>query len=162
MQKGFAMVEYDPDKPFIRHFPIRFTHTDPAGFVFFPRSFEMFPAVAEDWFSGPLGVRFADMVMLSRVGQPTAYIECQFIKPCILGERLGLTIYLERFGTSSLDVRFIGSIDGELRLAARSVQVLLSMKTGRPVPFDDKLRERLQAYQDKFPVPDEPTPKRRK
>ncbi|HXK53574.1 MAG TPA: thioesterase family protein [Hyphomicrobiales bacterium] len=156
------MSNESASEPFNRSFPIRFTHTDPAGFVFFPRYFEMFQAVSEDWFSGPLGVRFADMVMLSRVGQPTAYIECQFIKPCILGERLTLTIYLERFGTSSLDVRFVGSIDGELRLVARSVQVLLSMKSGRPVPFDDTMRKRMAAYMEKFPAPDAPMPSRRK
>lgn len=156
------MSEKQAGKPFSRSFPVRFTHTDPAGFVFFPRYFEMFQAVSEDWFSGPLGVRFADMIMLSRVGQPTAYIECQFIKPCILGEMLTLTIYLERFGTSSLDVRFVGSIDGDLRLVARSVQVLLSMKTGKPVPFDDTMRERLAAYMKTFPPPAEPVPTRRK
>ncbi len=30
--------------------PVRFTHTDPAGYDFFPRFFEMFQACVEDWF----------------------------------------------------------------------------------------------------------------
>ena len=35
------------DCPYTQRMPIRFTHTDPAGYVFFPRYFEMWQDVKE-------------------------------------------------------------------------------------------------------------------
>lgn len=141
------MSKVDLSKPFSIKELIRFTHTDPAGYVFFPRYFEMFQAVAEDWFTHRLHSKFSDMVLVQEIGQPTAHIDCQFLHPCRLGEELDLAIVLEKFGTSSLELRFLGTVGGELRLRAHSIQVLVSMKTGRPVPFPDKLRAELEAYQ---------------
>ncbi len=140
------MNEIDLTKPFSIKESIRFTHTDPAGFVFFPRYFEMFQAVAEDWFTNRLDNKFSDMILVQKVGQPTAHIDCQFIKPCRLGEELDLAIVLEKFGNSSLELRFLGTVDGETRLRAHSIQVMVSMKTGRPVAISDKLRAALEAY----------------
>ena len=153
----------DPAKspPFSLRIPIRFSHCDPAGYVFFPRFFEMLQAVCEDWFTEQLGQNFSQMIIQQKIGQPTAYTECQFIKPCLLGENLDLAIILDRFGTSSLHLRFIGTVDGEIRLVARSVQVVISLKDGRPVPIPGELRQRLQAYMDSVEVSSEVEPQRR-
>lgn len=138
--------------PFSLRIPIRFSHCDPAGYVFFPRFFEMLQAVCEDWFTQQLGENFSEMIIQQRIGQPTAFTECQFIKPCLLGEDLDLAIILDRFGTSSLHLRFIGTVDGEIRLVARSVQVVINLKDGRPVPIPDALRRQLQDYMDSVEV----------
>ncbi len=148
------MTHYPGPEPFSHQIPIRFTHTDPAGYVFFPRYFEMIQAVSEEWFQNCLGVNFADMIMVRQVGQPTAHTECQFIKPCVLGDRLDIAIILDKFGTSSLHLRFIGTVGGEERMRARSVQVLLDMKVGKPTAFDDDMRAHLQTYQDNVVPPD--------
>lgn len=162
MKEAEIVPGTDPSQPFALRFPIRFTHTDPAGYVFFPRYFDMFQAVSEDWFTYRLGVRFSDMIMVQQVGQPTAFVECQFIKPCVLGDMLDMAIILEKFGASSLDLRYVGTVEGEVRLCARSVQVLISFKGGKPVPFSDGLREKLSAYQRDVVAPDAPLPARRK
>lgn len=142
------MTNPSKSPPFSLRIPIRFSHCDPAGYVFFPRFFEMLQAVCEDWFTDRLGENFSEMIIQHRIGQPTAYTECQFIKPVVLGENLDLAIILDKFGTSSLHLRFIGTVDGEVHLVARSVQVVISLKDGRPVPIPDELRQRLQAYMD--------------
>ena len=147
--------------PFSLRIPIRFSHCDPAGYVFFPRFFEMLQAVCEDWFTEQLGQNFSEMIIQQKIGQPTAYTECQFIKPCLLGENLDLAIILDKYGTSSLHLRFIGTVDGEIRLCARSVQVVISLKDGRPVPIPDQLRQRLQAYMDSVEVASDIEPQRR-
>ena len=121
----------------------------------------MLQAVCEDWFTEQLGQNFSQMIIQQKIGQPTAYTECQFIKPCLLGENLDLAIILDRFGTSSLHLRFIGTVDGEIRLVARSVQVVISLKDGRPVPIPGELRQRLQAYMDSVEVSSEVEPQRR-
>ena len=155
------MTYYSSPKPFSHQILIRFTHTDPAGYVFFPRYFEMIQAVSEEWFENCLGINFAEMVMVQHVGQPTAHTECQFIKPCVLGDRLDIAIILDKFGSSSLHLRFIGTVAGEIRMRARSVQVLLDMKAGKPTAFDENMRSHLQAYQDNVVPPDDIQPQRR-
>ena len=140
------MNDIDPTKPFSIKRPIRFTHTDPAGYVFFPRYFEMFQAVVEDWFTKRLDTNFADMILVQGIGQPTAQLDCQFVKPCRLGESIEMSIVLEKFSTSSFELRFLGTVERAVRLRAHSVQVLISMETGRPTPFSDHLRAELEAY----------------
>ena len=147
--------------PFSLRIPIRFSHCDPAGYVFFPRFFEMLQSVCEDWFTEQLGQNFSEMIIQHKIGQPTAYTECQFIKPCLLGENLDLAIILDKFGTSSLHLRFIGTVDGEIRLVARSVQVVISLNNGRPVLIPDGLRQALQTYMDSVEVSSEVEPHRR-
>ena len=49
-----AKANFQGPEPFSLRIPIRFTHTDPAGYVFFPRYFDMLQAVAEEWFENSL------------------------------------------------------------------------------------------------------------
>lgn len=144
--------------PFTLHTIIRFTHTDPAGYVFFPRYFEMLQAVVEDWFTIALGVNYASFVNERRLGTPTARTECTFVAPCRLGDRLNLTVYLEHLGSSSLRLRFVGCVDGERRLEAVSTLVVISMEDGRPRRIDDDLRGRMTAYQQTQGTPALPPP----
>lgn len=135
--------------PYIHSSRIRFTHTDPAGYVFFPRFFEKFQGAIEDWFNFELGVDYAGLVLDRGLGLPTAHTECTFSKPCLLGEMLDLAILLNKIGTTSITVEFIGSVAGDQRLLARSVLVFISLRDGRPVAMPDELRSRLERYQDR-------------
>lgn len=133
------------DRPYTQRMPIRFTHTDPAGYVFFPRYFEMWQAAVEDWFTIGLGVPYAEMIAGGH-GLPTARTECEFLRPSHLGEILEIAVLLARLGRSSLDVRFIGRVAGEERVRAKSVLVYIALETGRSVPIESGLREKLEAY----------------
>ena len=155
------MTKTTKSPPFSLRIPIRFSHCDPAGYVFFPRFFEMIQAVSEDWITQHLGINFSEMIIQHRLGQPTAYTECQFIKPCLLGENLDLAIILDKFGSSSLHLRFIGTVNGEIRLCARSVQVVISLENGRPVRIEGSMRKRLQEYMDRVEVVTDIEPQRR-
>lgn len=126
---------------------IRFTHTDPAGFVFFPRYFEKFQSAVEDWFNLELGVDYAGLLMNQGVGLPTAHTECNFLKPCRLGEMLNLSVKLIKVGNTSITVEFIGSVAEERRLHGQSVLVFINLKDGSPVPIPKELREKLESYQ---------------
>ncbi len=135
--------------PYIQSSRIRFTHTDPAGYVFFPRFFEKFQAAVEDWFNFELGVDYAGLVLGQGLGLPTAHTECTFNKPCLLGEILDLTVLLKKIGTTSITVEFIGSVAGDQRLRARSVLVFITLMDGRPLVIPEELRSKLERYQDK-------------
>jgi len=125
---------------------VRFTHTDPAGFVFFPRYFEFLQAVTEEWFNQSLKLDYAELIMDRRLGLPTAHTECDFKKPCKLGETIDFTLYLERIGGASMRTHYVGRVGGEFRMEARSDLVIISLETGRAQPIDDELRALLEAY----------------
>jgi len=125
---------------------IRFTHTDPAGYVFFPRFFDKFQAAVEDWFNYELQVDYAGLFLKQGMGLPTAHTECTFLKPCLLGEILDLHVELKRMGTTSITVAFTGSVASEQRLLAQSVLVFIDLKDGRPVAIPEELRDKLEKY----------------
>lgn len=148
------------ETPFTLQTVVRFTHTDPAGYVFFPRYFEMLQAVVEDWFTHALGIRYSEFILERRLGTPTARTECTFVAPCHLGEYLDLTVFLEHIGSSSIRLRFVGTVTGERRLEAVSTLVVIGLDDGRPRRIDDDLRARLTAYRDGQGQPAQPPPKR--
>ncbi|HVO17067.1 MAG TPA: thioesterase family protein [Alphaproteobacteria bacterium] len=147
MTSGSANASDGPP-PFTLRLPIRFTHTDPAGIVFFPRFFEMIQAAVEEWFTQGLGINFAKFVR-DGFGTPTAHTECDFLKPCFLGDFLDIAVTLERVGRTSLELSFVGTVDGEERLRARSVLVLFSLIRRATVPIDGDLRARLERYRER-------------
>ena len=67
-----------PDGAFTRSVPIRFSHCDPAGIVYFPHYFDMFNGVIEDWYKDELKHDYATLVMGDRFGFPFVHIECDF------------------------------------------------------------------------------------
>lgn len=134
-------------QPFVFKSPVRFTHTDPAGFVFYPRFFEKFQAAVEDWFTHGLGIDYAKLIIDDNIGFPTAHTECTFRKPCRLGEVLELTVLLRKLGNTSISVEFVGRVKGEERLRAKSVLVAIDLDDGRPRPLQNPLREKLEAYE---------------
>jgi 4-hydroxybenzoyl-CoA thioesterase len=133
-------------KLFSHRIPIRFTHTDPAGFVFFPRFFEMYQAVLEDWFTEFLGFRYADIIQQRRLGTPVVHIESRFLAPCKLGDYLDIEVSLRHLGNSSFRLCFSGTVAGELRLEAISSMVMISLDDGRPRPIPSDIRASMEAY----------------
>ena len=127
---------------------VRFTHTDPAGYVFFPRYFEMLQAVVEEWFTEALDLKYADLIIGLRLGTPTASIQCVFKKPSRLGDALEIAVLLEHVGNSSFRLRFRGGVDGDLRLEAVSTLVLINLDDGRPRPIPSDLRAPMERYRE--------------
>ena len=85
---------------------VRWAHTDPAGIVFYPRYFEMINALVEDWFAGPLGCDFETLHGEFGTGVPTVSIECEFVRPSRLGDRLVFELGVERMGRAALPWRW--------------------------------------------------------
>jgi len=139
--------------PFTYRATVRFSHTDPSATVYFPRFFEFVQAAAEDWFSLGLGIPFADMIRNRGMGQPTVHIDCDFMAPSYLGDELEIAVYLVKLGRSSFELNFIGTADGELRFRARSVQVMVTFESARPIPLPDDIRAAMEAYMAAVPPP---------
>lgn len=126
---------------------IRFAHCDPAGIVFYPRYFEIFNAVIEDWCELGLESSFRKMHMQLGVGLPTAHVECSFLKPTELGETLQAQMEVSKIGNTSLHVEIVllGQ-DGTQRVAAKMVLVLMDLKTRKAIPIPEQLRQGIMRY----------------
>jgi 4-hydroxybenzoyl-CoA thioesterase len=127
--------------------PIRFSHSDPAGIVYYPNYFDMFNAVIEDWFNTNLRIDYAAQILRDRIGLPTVHAECDFFVPSRMGERLTYTLLVREIGRSSLKLEIVGHVGAQERLRARLVLVVISLETNRSIPIPAQLRERLAAYQ---------------
>jgi len=136
-----------PPGAFTRRVPIRFSHCDPAGIVYFPHYFDMFNGLIEDWYTQELGHDYAALIMGGRFGFPFVHIECDFKIPSRIGEVIDLTLLVERIGRSSLGVAIVCHRDGLIRLRARMATAMILLETGKAVPMPQTLREAIEAYQ---------------
>jgi 4-hydroxybenzoyl-CoA thioesterase len=135
-----------PKAAFTRSVPIRFSHCDPAGIVYFPHYFNMFNGLIEDWYTDELGFNYANMIMGSQFGFPFVHIECDFKIPSRMGDVIDLTLLVERVGRSSLGVAIVCHRDGIERLRARVVTAMMSIETRKPVALPPDLRGAIESY----------------
>jgi 4-hydroxybenzoyl-CoA thioesterase len=135
-----------PAGAFTRSVPIRFSHCDPAGIVYFPHYFNMFNGLIEDWYTEELGFTYAEMIMGSQFGFPFVHIECDFKIPSRMGDIIDLTLLVERVGRSSLGVAIVCHRDGVERLRARMVTAMMSIETRKPMSLPSDLRGGIESY----------------
>ena len=91
-------------------YPIRFSHCDPAGIVYFPRFFDLIHQAMEDWFTYGLGERFSELVMQKGLGTPTVSTHCDFVSPARFGDTLTVELSILRLGTASVEMLFDASV----------------------------------------------------
>ena len=143
-------MQHEPFTPpyaaFTRSVPIRFSHCDPAGIVYFPHYFNMFNGLIEDWYTEELGYNYAEIIMGSQFGFPFVHIDCDFKVPSRMGDVIDLTLLVERVGRSSLAIAIVCHRDGVERLRARMVTAMMSITTRKPEPLPQPLREAIEGY----------------
>ena len=81
---------------------IRFSDCDPAGMVFFPQYFIMLNGLVEDWFTQGLGINYATLLGVRRIGLPTVALQTEFRAPSRMGDSLEMRLQVERVGGRSL------------------------------------------------------------
>ena len=127
-------------------YPIRFSHCDPAGIVYFPRFFDLLHDAMEDWFTNGLGERFSDLVMSKGMGTPTVSTHCDFISPARFGDVLTIELSILRLGTASVELLFQASVQHRACFRCRHTICLFDRTTLKAVPIPEDLRARMQAY----------------
>ena len=126
---------------FARERLIRFSDCDPAGIVFYPQYFVMLNGLVEDWFNDALGIGYAALIHERRVGLPTVRLEVDFVSVSRLGDRVGLSLQVERLGGRSLTLALeCTGADGETRMRMRQVLVTTSLVTHRAVDIPSDVR----------------------
>lgn len=125
---------------FVQRYPIRFAHCDPAGMVFFPQYFVLLNALVEDWFTLGLGIDYAQLIGVRRIGLPTVSVQCEFVAPSRMGEALDFALSVEKLGRRSIGLAFTASGAGVLRLRARQVLVTTSFTNDRATDIPPDVR----------------------
>ena len=126
---------------------VRFAHCDPAGIVFYPRYFEMFNALVEDWFLEEMGISFWEIHERRGWGIPTVHLEVDFLAYSVLGDRLSASLVVRKLGTSSIDLQIVlAGPDGKERVRGRVVLALIDAATKRACPIPPDLRTRLSTF----------------
>jgi 4-hydroxybenzoyl-CoA thioesterase len=125
---------------------IRFSHCDPAGIVYFVNFFDMISSAIEDWFGGPVGLDFNTMHRKLNVGFPIVNTQCEFMKPCHLGDRLGIQLTIAALGRSSIEFVIRGYVGTEDKFRARHKIAMISLEDYRSRPIPDDLRARMLPY----------------
>jgi len=121
---------------FRKSIPVRFGDCDPAGIVFYPRYFEMFNGVVEDWCAQELSTGFREMHLSQHWGVPTVHLETDFIAPSELGEVLQACLRVTKLGRSAMHVaiRLLGP-DGAERVRANLVLAAMDLRERRAIPL---------------------------
>jgi 4-hydroxybenzoyl-CoA thioesterase len=131
---------------------VRYFHCDPGGIVYFPRFFEMFNAVLEDWFAEALDCPWGTDLMGTReLSIPTLAIRAEFLRACRLGETLDFDLWPTHLGRSSIQLALAGSAAGEKRLRAVWTICIVSREQFRSAPIPDDLRDRMQSLISTWP-----------
>ena len=129
--------------------PVRFSHCDPAGIVYFPRYFDMINGVVEDWFAGALGLPHHHFIRDRRIGLGPAHAEADFMKPGFLADELVFAVLVERIGNSSLALSVHAHRGEEPVLVARMTIVTTSLVEHQAIRIPDDLRAALEAYRER-------------
>ena len=128
---------------FRRERQIRFSDCDPAGIVFYPQYFVMFNGLVEDWID-ELEVGYRRLVIERRVGLPTVHLEADFRAVSHMGDRIVLSLAVERLGGRSitLGLRCDGT-QGDTRMSMKQVLVTTSLATHQAIDIPPDLRDAI-------------------
>jgi 4-hydroxybenzoyl-CoA thioesterase len=126
---------------------VRFGDCDPAGIVFYPRYFEMFNNLVEDWCPAALGCGFQELIQVRGLGLPAVSISTDFIATSKLGDELRAELTVQKIGKSSITtaIRLLGD-DGTVRVRATLVLVLMDLEKACATPIPDTMRERIARF----------------
>lgn len=139
---------------FQREVLVRFGHCDAAGWVFYPRYFEMISDFVEDWFEDGLAASAPGLFHHKEILTPSVHFTVDFTKPTRYGDRLTFNLWTLKTGKTSCELRIEASHHGELRMRVRQVLVFISARTGRSTPIPPELISRMH----RFAAADVPAP----
>jgi 4-hydroxybenzoyl-CoA thioesterase len=131
---------------FTKDIKVRFSDTDPAGVMYFPRFLDVFHGVFEDWFDEDLAMPYRWVLEDTRIGFPAVSTHCDYLAPFRFGEVMTVTLELERLGDRSFTCAYgaRGKDDDEVRVSAKIVTVVVNLDTFESHPMPAPLRKALE------------------
>ena len=131
---------------------VRWGDVDAARIIFYGAYIRFFE-IAETELFRAVGLSYAQMFDELDVWLPRAHLECDFRRAAQLDDLLEVSVYVGRFGRSSLRLNFEVRRDGGREMVAEAHFVLVSVRrdTFETVPLPAELRRRLAPYAEPPP-----------
>jgi len=133
------------------HIRIRFGDEDHAGIVYYPRFFDFFHRVLEDFFNDN-GHAYQQVLDVEHVGWPSVHAEADFRAPIRFGDVLDMDMWVERMGRSSVTMAYRGRARGQDVIVGRVISACIDLRTFKAQPIPDKYRAFFERFRD--PPPD--------
>jgi|TARA_B100001964_G_scaffold241939_1_gene315489 4-hydroxybenzoyl-CoA thioesterase len=129
------------------HITVKFQHVDWARIVFYPRYFEMFNQVVEQWFDEGLGCSFHRLHEEWNNGIPLVDSQCRFRRANHLGEQITFELELLKLGRRSFTLMVKGSHLGELCVDAQLTMVWVTLtQPVAAIPIPQDVRQAMEPY----------------
>lgn len=134
-------------RPFAIDEYVRWSDVDNAGIIFYG-AYVRFFEIAETELFREAGVPYGEVFDRFGIWLPRVHLDCDFMYPARLDDRLRVAVYFTRFGASSLaisfDVLHLGA--GQLAAAGHEVLVCTDRETLRPMPLPPDLLRLLAPF----------------
>jgi 4-hydroxybenzoyl-CoA thioesterase len=140
---------------FQREILVRFGHCDAAGWVFYPRYFEMISDFVEDWFEDGLAASAPGLFHHKKILTPSVHFTVDFPNPTRFGDRLTFNLWSTKVGRTSCQLLIEASHQGELRMRVKQVLVFIA-ENGRATAIPPELGSRMS----RFGLDPDPAPKK--
>ena len=126
---------------------VRFGDCDAAGIVFYPRYFDMFNSLVEDWCREELDFSFSEIVTRRGWGLPTVHLEVDFLAPSVFGDVLSASLSVAALGKTSINLEIIlQGPDSTERVRGKVTLVLIDRKQHRAIPVPNEIRARILTF----------------
>ncbi len=133
--------------PFVVDEYVRWSDVDKAGIIFYG-AYVRFFEIAETELFRAAGVPYGEVFDRFDIWLPRAHLDCDFMYPTRLDDRLRVAAYFTRFGTSSIAINFdiLHAAAEKLAAVGHEVLVCVDRKRMRPRPLPDELRKLLEPF----------------
>lgn len=138
--------------PFKTSILVRFGDLDAAGIAYYPNLVNFLHEAFEDFFTGHVGRPYPE-VFREGVGFPTVKVEMEFLSPVHYGDHVDVAVVPEMIGRTSVRIRYEGSVGGRPVFKAWNTQVVVDMRTFRPTPVPQWLRDSFTKAMEEQPAP---------
>ncbi|MFD2627966.1 acyl-CoA thioesterase [Oceanobacillus kapialis] len=72
-----------------------------------------------------------------------ADLQCDYLQQMYFNEDLSMFVKANHVGNTSIDIHYMGVVDGNIAITGRGRLVYVHPKTGRPVPISEEIKKAL-------------------
>lgn len=126
---------------------VRFSDTDPAGVMYFPRFLDTFHGVFEDWFDDELKMPYRWMLEDTRCGFPTVSVDVDYRAPFRFGETMEVELVVSSLRDKSFACTYNARLKGDERVLVRATMTVATVDLDqfKAIPIPPKLRRALES-----------------
>ena len=125
---------------------VDFPMVDLANIVYYPRIFDLAHRFFEDSWIPICDIRYADLLLVRKLGFPVVHVESDFLAPLRYGDTITATIWIDRVGETSCTWQYqFHNQESELLWTSTQVTVCVDMNSMNRISIPEDLRQGLEA-----------------